>query len=67
MNNEKKKKKTESLTAQSVVEYIILMAVVIALLFVFFNPGANGFFRRTFTNVIEGQGQDMLDAARTIF
>jgi hypothetical protein len=58
---------------QSTVEYIILMAVVIALLLVFFRPAseqqgwASGIFQNVLTNVIQRQGQDMLNAARTIF
>ena len=67
MKNECAQTRSDRRNGQSIVEYIILMAIVIALLLVFFNPGVGGYFRRAFTNVIEIQGRDMLNAARTIF
>lgn len=63
----KLKRKTVYREGQSIVEYIILLAVVIALLLVFFSPNNSGFFRRVFTNIIDQQGDDMLNKARAIF
>ena len=62
-----KKRKTVYREGQSIVEYIILLAVVIALLLVFFSPNNSGFFREVFTNVIDQQGYDILNKARAIF
>ena len=50
---------------QSIVEYIILMATIIALLVVFFRPG--GPFTQAYDQTIQQQGFDMLNAARTVF
>ncbi|MCK5082766.1 MAG: hypothetical protein KAR31_07650 [Candidatus Omnitrophica bacterium] len=50
---------------QSIVEYIILMAVVIAFLVIFL--GSGGYFEQVYNRTIQQQGDDMLDAAITIF
>jgi hypothetical protein len=49
---------------QSVVEYIILVAVVLGVLVVFLRPG--GHFSRTVSNIVDGQGRTMLNRAREI-
>jgi high-affinity Fe2+/Pb2+ permease len=51
--------------AQNIVEYIILLAVVIAILFAFFRP--NGLFSQQYQRTIQTQGDDMVNAARRIF
>ena len=50
---------------QSIVEYIILVATVIALLLVLFRPG--GPFTRILSNTLEQQGQDIADKATAVF
>lgn len=50
---------------QSIIEYIILMAVVIAFLIIFLGPG--GYFEEVYNRTIQRQGDDMLNAAIIIF
>jgi hypothetical protein len=57
-------KRTEE-KAQSIIEYILLLAIVIAVLLVFFM--ANGPFSTAHQHVIQTQGDIMLNAARQIF
>ena len=61
----KKSKNHPNKKAQGVLEYIILVATVIAFLLIFFKPG--GTFSRSFDNVIQMQGKGMLNMSRTIF
>ena len=60
-----KRKKHLGQKAQGIVEYILLLAAVIALLIVLFRAG--GPIPQSFQKVIEQQGDDMLNAAKTIF
>ncbi|HQP11112.1 MAG TPA: hypothetical protein PKV41_07010 [Candidatus Omnitrophota bacterium] len=50
---------------QGVVEYILLVAIVIALLLAFFRP--NGPFSEAFQRTLDQQGSDMVNAAKIIF
>ncbi len=61
----KKTKKRLGKKAQGVTEYILLVAIVIAFLLIFFKLGNP--FSLALYNVIKGQGSDMLNAARTVF
>ena len=63
--NKKQIKQDVSRGGQIIVEYIILVAVVIALLIVFFSPG--GYFERAYNRTIQQQGDDMLNAAVQMF
>ena len=47
------------------VEYLILVAVVIAVLLIFLGQG--GYFQGALNGVIQQQGDDMLNAATTMF
>jgi len=59
------KKKSNRQKGQSVVEYIVLVAVIIAVLLVFLGPG--GHFRGAYNSTIKTQGDDMLGLVRDIF
>lgn len=61
----KQTKKRFRQKAQSVVEYLVLVAAVIVLLLIVFRSG--GPFTRIYHNVIQQQGDDMLNAAVKIF
>lgn len=61
----KKERARSGQEAQNIIEYIVLLAVVITLLFVFFR--ANGPFSQQYQRTLQTQGDDMLNAARTIF
>ena len=63
--DKKQIEKDGSQEGQSVIEYIILMAVIIALLIVFLGPG--GYFEEVYNRTIQQQGDDMLNAAITLF
>lgn len=63
--NKEKRKKDVFRGGQSLVEYIILMAVVIAFLVIFLSPG--GHFQSMYQNVILQQGGDMFNVAVGIF
>lgn len=51
--------------AQSVIEYIVLMATVMAFLIIFLAPG--GYFQERVNSVIDQQGKDLLNLALEIF
>ena len=63
--NKKQIKKDVSQGGQSIIEYIILVAVIISFLLVFLGPG--GYFEKTYNRVILQQGDDMLNAAVALF
>lgn len=50
---------------QGIVEYLLLMAAVIAVLLVFFSR--NGVFEKSFNNVITTQAEGLLDSTLVIF
>jgi hypothetical protein len=50
---------------QTIIEYILLMAAVIAFLLIFLSKG--GFFEKSYNQVIVTQGIDMLNTAIRIF
>ena len=50
---------------QSIVEYIILVATVIAALIVFFGRG--GIFEKSYNGVVKVQGDSMVNIATDIF
>ena len=59
------KNKYHSQKGQSIVEYVILVAVVIAALIVFLGRG--GIFERSYEKSISGQGDDIKAMADKIF
>ena len=63
--NRKKRRTRFSREGQSMIEYILLMATVIAFLIVFFGPG--GYFQQVYNRTIRRQGDDMLNTAISIF
>jgi len=60
-----RKKNDRNRTGQSIVEYLLLLGIVIVLL-LFFLRGS-GVFTGAYNSVIEIQGDDMLNMARSIF
>ena len=50
---------------QSIIEYILLIVAVIVILLIFLGKG--GVFEQAYNSVIQRQGSDMLNTARTIF
>ena len=50
---------------KGVIEYILLLAAVIAFLLIFLSKG--GYFHRSYNKVLGMQGNDILDAAHDIF
>ena len=65
MTNRNQRRKGVSRRGQSIIEYIILMAAVIAFLIIFMGPG--GHFQDVFERTIQQQGDDMLNVAISIF
>ena len=63
--NKKQTKKGVSLDGQSIIEYLILVGVILALLIVFVGPG--GYFQEAFNRTVQKQGGDMLNGAIMIF
>ena len=63
--NKNQRRKGVSRRGQSIIEYIILMAAVIAFLIIFLGPG--GYFQDVFDRTIRQQGDDMLNVAIGIF
>ena len=59
------KKTLKRQDAQSIVEYLILVAIVIAALMAFLAPG--GVFEQTHNSTISAQADDIANAAAKIF
>ena len=61
----KQKQENMSRGGQSIVEYILLVAGMIALAIIFLGRG--GVFERSYNSVIQTQGSDLLDMTNRIF
>ena len=61
----KQKKEVSGREGQSIIEYILMIAAVVAILMVFLGRG--GFFQRSYNNVIELQGNDVYQMTNKIF
>lgn len=57
--------KNQKTKGQSIVEYIVLIAAVIAALLVFLGKG--GVFQKSYEGVISGQGDNITDMSQRIF
>ena len=63
--NKKQAEKDISLQGQSVIEYLLLVGVIIALLAILLRPG--GYFSRNYEYMLQKQGEDTLNAVETLF
>ncbi|MCK5014594.1 MAG: hypothetical protein KAS66_12310 [Candidatus Omnitrophica bacterium] len=63
--NKKQIKKDVPRGGQSILEYILLVGVIIALLVIFLRPG--GYFSRVYNRMIQRQSDDVLNAAKVLF
>jgi hypothetical protein len=61
----KQNNKIDHCGGQGVIEYILLMTAVIGVLLVFF--ARNGFFQRSYNNVLTIQADEITNSALTIF
>ncbi|MBN1870016.1 MAG: hypothetical protein JW847_05520 [Candidatus Omnitrophica bacterium] len=63
--NMKEKERVVSQAGQSLIEYILLVAIVTAILIAFFRPG--GYFQQVFLNVADQETSYVLNTAEMIF
>jgi len=61
----KQKKEMSDRKGQSIIEYILMIAAVVAILIVFLGRG--GVFQQSYNKVIKMQGNDMYQMANAIF
>jgi hypothetical protein len=61
----KQKKEMNGRKGQSIIEYILMIAAVVAILIIFLGRG--GVFERSYNNVVQMQGNDMYGMTNEIF